>query len=684
LARAPFGGARTDCGKAVRFCNGRSPTTAAACGKLVKNTSAELLISPPAVDPVDIRFELIWAGRNFMASNRKRSEPPRHAPSGGGGDVLVLISMALVVAAIVVGLHIQMGLSLALASLVGMSLFTGLVGFQAWRRSEAEREALSGELHRLEFEVTRLRPAVGPPLAGAGFGPAGAGEFPIGGPRLGMPPPVAPPEHPMAGSDAFASLADAGDAGTRPAAGHDFFDDPAALPVYAEEPLPADAGPAPDVPRFETYRGAPAVGPGESFNDYWSYRPSEPVLEASSAQPPAPPVPPVLPVEPALAPPAAEAPQVVAASAVREDDVEMLQRRIKDMLYQVTVAEQARDLAAALPATAEETAPVAAMGVEASLGALRAAAQSMRRRPEPAPSLADERLPDVSLPMAATVVPPPPPQPSLAPVGEDLGLDLAPPAGTDTDLLAVREAIAAGRVDVFLEPILGLGDQAAQHYEVSIKLRGPASEDLGLGEADVLAGRGLLPLFDTARIERSAIVAERLASRGKTGSVFSRASGEALIEPEFTRNMQMDFVARPATARQLVLTFSQADIRAFRATEQRAVSALSALGFRFAIAGLTDLDMNFAAMAKAGFGFVKLDASVLMHGLAHPGGHVPAGDVCRYLADQGFGLIVEGIDSEETLARVFGFGVLLGQGTLFGGRRPVKADVVTKPGQAAA
>jgi cyclic-di-GMP phosphodiesterase TipF (flagellum assembly factor) len=35
------------------------------------------------------------------------------------------------------------------------------------------------------------------------------------------------------------------------------------------------------------------------------------------------------------------------------------------------------------------------------------------------------------------------------------------------------------------------------------------------------------------------------------------------------------------------------------------------------------------------------------------------------------------------LARLFGFGVLMGQGALFGGPRPVKADVVTSRGQAA-
>jgi cyclic-di-GMP phosphodiesterase TipF (flagellum assembly factor) len=94
--------------------------------------------------------------------------------------------------------------------------------------------------------------------------------------------------------------------------------------------------------------------------------------------------------------------------------------------------------------------------------------------------------------------------------------------------------------------------------------------------------------------------------------------------------------------------------------------------------------MNFAAMAQAGFQFVKIDAAVMTDGLPHPGGFIPASDVCRFLADQGFGLIVEGIDSEEMLARVFGFGVLMGQGTLFGGRRPVKTDVLSSGGQAAA
>jgi cyclic-di-GMP phosphodiesterase TipF (flagellum assembly factor) len=43
----------------------------------------------------------------------------------------------------------------------------------------------------------------------------------------------------------------------------------------------------------------------------------------------------------------------------------------------------------------------------------------------------------------------------------------------------------------------------------------------------------------------------------------------------------------------------------------------------------------------------------------------------------GLTLVVEHIDDQDKLARVFGFGVLLGQGQLFGGARPVRADVAS-------
>ncbi|MDX2307809.1 MAG: EAL domain-containing protein [Hyphomicrobium sp.] len=356
-------------------------------------------------------------------------------------------------------------------------------------------------------------------------------------------------------------------------------------------------------------------------------------------------------------------------SSINEDDVEMLQQRIKAMLLEVSAAEQAREVeetsagaGTAVAAAPVSLPPVAAGGVEVSLAALRSAASTMRD--------ADDRS------MAR-------PAPRLA---------AAPPRVADPVEVAaaekrrsVREAVEAGRVDVFLEPIMGLNDLAARHYEVSIRLRGAAGEDLGSGENTVeLAGRGLLPLFDRVRLEHTAGVAERLADRGKAGAVFSQSSGEALSDDDY-RTVATETV--PATgdiARKLVLTFTQADVRTFRAAEQRAVATLAGLGFRFGVTDLTDLDMNFEAMATAGFAFARLDASVFVEGLPIPGGTIPAADVCRHLAGLGYAVVVGNITDEAMLARIFGFGVVLGQGTLFGGRRPVKPGISQRTGQAAA
>lgn len=503
---------------------------------------------------------------------------PRPAPQPGSGDGFVLLAMALVTAAVTVGLHLQLGFPLAAAVLMGLALFVGLSGFQAFWRSSAQQHALAAEITRLEAELGRRRHETPPMVPGA---PRQA----MMGLRDGQRGPTRAAPAPSASAPPFPSQ-------------------PPALAPSLPDPAPAalsSSAPDPEA----------AVG--------------------SSTERPSPPAP----------------------SAVREDDVEMLQRRIKAMLLEVTAAENARD------AEASDAPPLAAAGVETSLSALRAAAASMRTATSP------ERKRETAPPLDPVV------EPAVQKAREREA--------------AIRAAVGAGRVDVFLEPIMGLHDQSARHYEVSVRLRGAAGEDLGTGEGDIeLDGRGLLPLFDRVRLEHTANIAGRLTDRGKDGSVFSRTSGEALNDADFRSAATGRVPSREGIAEKLVLTFSQSDVRAFRAAEQRAVAALAALGFRFAVADLTDLDMNFEAMAKAGFAFAKLDASVFLEGLPYPGGTIPASDVCRHLAGLGYAVVVDKIADEATLARIFGFGVVLGQGTLFGGRRPVKSGTPTRSGQVAA
>jgi cyclic-di-GMP phosphodiesterase TipF (flagellum assembly factor) len=62
---------------------------------------------------------------------------------------------------------------------------------------------------------------------------------------------------------------------------------------------------------------------------------------------------------------------------------------------------------------------------------------------------------------------------------------------------------------------------------------------------------------------------------------------------------------------------------------------------------------------------------------------IPPADLCRHLANLGLTLIVGRIDDEWALARILGFGVLFGQGALFGAPKLVRADVLDQARTAA-
>ncbi len=95
---------------------------------------------------------------------------------------------------------------------------------------------------------------------------------------------------------------------------------------------------------------------------------------------------------------------------------------------------------------------------------------------------------------------------------------------------------------------------------------------------------------------------------------------------------------------------------------------MRALGFRFALSDITDLDMDFEALAEQGFAFVKLDADVFLKGLPTANGMIPSSDVVPPSGQARTRRSWSSISTTRTkLARIFGFGVLLGQGQLFGG-----------------
>ncbi|MBL8566116.1 MAG: EAL domain-containing protein [Hyphomicrobiaceae bacterium] len=248
----------------------------------------------------------------------------------------------------------------------------------------------------------------------------------------------------------------------------------------------------------------------------------------------------------------------------------------------------------------------------------------------------------------------------------------------------IAAALDAGRVEVYLEPILDLARQQPSHYEVSVRLCDEEGDEIiPLATADDGTGGLEMPLLDSIRLSRTAQVAQMLEERRKPGAVFSTFNGPSLASDDFLSAFAETYEGQQGLAAQLVLTFAQSDIRRFRAPHWAMVEEMRELGFRFAMRAVTDLDMDFEPLVGAGFTFIKLDAEVFLEGLPTPGGVIPPADLCNHLAGLGLSLVVEHIDDEARRARLSAFGVVLGQGQLFGGPRLMKAAAFSSTQRAA-
>ncbi len=251
------------------------------------------------------------------------------------------------------------------------------------------------------------------------------------------------------------------------------------------------------------------------------------------------------------------------------------------------------------------------------------------------------------------------------------------PAAAQPDVARVIEAIEAERVDVYLDPIQSLDERKPRHFEVAVRFRDQAGQQITADVLDpIVRAAGLGPRIDLVKLPRAARVAERVQSRGRPSDVLAAMTGDSLADQSFIG--QINSALGEASPAGMVLSFAQSDVRRFGRLHWDTLATLSDMGLRFAVDHVTDLDMDFEALKARRFDFVKLDATVFLDGLPAAGGYVSARDVCRHFSAIGLALVVGKIASERELAEILGFGVLLGQGTLFGAPRPVRQDVLAR------
>lgn len=259
-------------------------------------------------------------------------------------------------------------------------------------------------------------------------------------------------------------------------------------------------------------------------------------------------------------------------------------------------------------------------------------------------------------------------------------------APTNTQLLvAVRNAIEANRIDLFLQPMVTLPQRKVRFYEAVARLRDDKEQLLTANDFVATAETaGLMGQIDHTVILRCVQVLRRLMVRSKDVGVFCNISGATLSNPSVFGQC-LDFLeANRILAPSLVLEFKQSTFRHLGPVESEHLASLQRLGYGFSIDNVTDLRLDPRELADRGVKFIKVPANMLLDQKQLSSADIHAADLSDLLGRFGIDLVAERIEGERAVVDLLDYDVRFGQGFLFAPPRPLRPEgAATEPVTAA-
>lgn len=301
-----------------------------------------------------------------------------------------------------------------------------------------------------------------------------------------------------------------------------------------------------------------------------------------------------------------------------------------------------------------------------------ASAVQAQQAPSPAPTVVQETSPEPA-PVMSTEAPV-----AAAP-------QAAPTASSTQLLVAVRNAIEANRIDLFLQPMVTLPQRKVRFYEAVARLRDDKDQLLTANEfVGAAENAGLMGQIDHTVILRCVQVLRRLMVRSKDVGVFCNISGATLSNPSVFGQC-LDFLeANRILAPSLVLEFKQSTFRHLGPVESEHLASLQRLGYGFSIDNVTDLRLDPREMADRGVKFVKVPATMLLDQKQLSSADIHAADLSDLLGRFGIDLVAERIEGERAVVDLLDYDVRFGQGFLFAPPRPLRPEGAANPQEPAA
>jgi cyclic-di-GMP phosphodiesterase TipF (flagellum assembly factor) len=251
----------------------------------------------------------------------------------------------------------------------------------------------------------------------------------------------------------------------------------------------------------------------------------------------------------------------------------------------------------------------------------------------------------------------------------------------------VRQALAEGRVDLYLQPVVSLPQRRTAYYESFSRLRDDSGRVMMPAEyLSVAEPVGLMSAIDNLLLFRCIQIVRRMAKQERRIGIFCNISPASLGDEDFFPQF-LDFLGQNTDlSGSLIFELGQKAFQDRSSLQARHMAKLAQLGFRFSIDKVVDVDLDFADLSRADVRFVKIGAKLLLEEMMEtPDGLVMASmpdilatDYAALTRRYGVEVIAEKVETEREVIDVLELDIAYGQGHLFGEPRAIKETVLAE------
>jgi cyclic-di-GMP phosphodiesterase TipF (flagellum assembly factor) len=243
----------------------------------------------------------------------------------------------------------------------------------------------------------------------------------------------------------------------------------------------------------------------------------------------------------------------------------------------------------------------------------------------------------------------------------------------------VKDALEAGRVELFLQPMVTLPQRKVRYYEALARLR--TSDDQLMTPDDflpVVRDTPLMAALDATVFVNAMQIARRLMGRNREVGLFINVAADTLLDERFSGQFIELAEHNSAVSSSIMLEMTQADFSELGPLEQGTLDQLADFGFRFSIDHVSSLAFDAVQLAAQHVRFVKVPAPTLLVANSGIARDIHPADISDLLARSGIELIAERIERESEVVDLIDYDVRLAQGYLFSPPRPVRADLLAE------